>query len=494
MMKKTMKSVLSCAVFLTVLVLLIAGASRILEYKGGREKIAPFIERADQIDVLFFGDSHAFGAIYPMELWEDYGIAAYNMANYNLTIPTSYWVMRQALNYCSPKVVVLDVDQIWEHEKLCASSGDVHTGLDGFPLSPLKVEAVFDLMDNPQLMDSNGKYYTDMRLEFLFPFIRYHSRWSDLTIQDLYPDYNKELGGERYIDIVEPDEYEITASTTDEQGYGFVYLRRFIEYCQSQGIEVMLTNYPYPCRNYNEEQLYTNTVEYTAEEYGVEYIDFVYLDQIVDYSTDCYDPASHLNPSGAWKVTDFIGQRLAEDYGLADHRGEAAYATWHDDYAAYRESKLKSIREAADPYTFLMLLADPSFSSILMLPEDSAAYMDDRAMQLLQNAGRRHLMMEDTYDAVWSDSLMPLELLLEPETDRYMAVLDKHDAAIAETWGSGAVDTSFGKVTLDESTGDAVIEGGFGSVKISAQPDKDVHAVILDKETGEVLYERAIQL
>ena len=491
-MKKTIKNVLSAVAFLVVLAALVAGLSRVLEYKGSREKITPFLERAEQIDVLFFGDSHAYSGIYPMELWENYGIASYNLANYNLTIPVSYWVMRNALLTCTPELVVLDVNQIWEQDKLCASSSDVHTGLDGFPLSRVKLEAIYDLMDDPLYTDKNGNLYKDLRPEFIFPFIKYHVRWSELGLRDIQPDYNTELGGERNIAVAQPEEYEITGSAADEQGFGFVYLRRFIEDCQAQGIRVMLTNLPYPCPNNSDEQLYTNAVCYTAEEYGVEYLDFVYMDQIVDYSTDCYDPASHLNPSGAWKVTDFIGQYLSEEYGIPDHRGEAAYAAWDSDYAAYCERKLQSLREETEAYDFLMLLADPSFSTILLLPEPSAVYADDLAMQLVQNAGRRHLMMEDTYDAVWSDALMPLEML-QTESGLYMAVLDRGSASIGECIGVGAVAASFGSVTLDEDAC-ATVENAGGSVQIPVRTDADVHAVVLDKETGEVLYERAITL
>lgn len=494
MMKKMAKSVLTSIFFLIMLFLLLAAASRIVEYKGSREKITPFLERAEQFDVLFFGDSHAYSAIYPMELWENYGIASYNLANYDLTIPLSYWMMRNALLTCQPELVVLDVNQIWEQEKLCASSGNVHTGLDAFPLNRVKLEAIFDLMDDPLITDESGHLYKDLRTEFIFPFIKYHGRWSELTTADLKPRYNQELGGERNIAVAPPDAYEIIANTAGEQGYGFVYLRRFIEHCQDQGIRVLLTNFPYPCPNNNEEQLYTNAVYYTAEEYGVEYIDFVYLDQIVDYSTDCYDPASHLNPSGAWKVTDFIGQYLSEEYGIPDRRGEAAYASWDHDYAVYRDLKLQSICQETEPYSFLMLLADPSFSTILLLPEDSAVYTDDLAMQLVQNAGRRHLMMDDTYDAVWSDSLMPLELLAQPENGLYIATIDRHDMTIGECVGSGYFNTSFGSIALDESAGTVTVQGSNGNFQISMPADADVHAVVLDKQTGEVLYERAVKL
>ena len=493
-MKNTIKNILSSIVFLMVLLSLITVMSRIVEYKGGREKTMPFFEQAEQFDVLFFGDSHAYSGIYPMELWKNYGIASYNLANYNLTIPASYWVMRNALLTCKPKVVVLDVNQIWEQAKLCESSGDVHSGLDGFPLSHTKLKAIFDLMDDPLFTDENGQLYKDLRLEFIFPFIKYHSRWNTLTMQDLNPYYNQELGGERNIAVALPDEYEITADTADEQGFGFVYLRRFIEYCQSMGIHVMLTNLPYPCKNNKEEQLYTNAVLYTAEEYGIEYLDFVYMDQIVDYSTDCYDPASHLNPSGAWKVTDFIGQHLSETYDLPDHRGEAAYASWDSNYETYCDLKLQSLHKETDPYSFLMLLADPSFSTILFLPENSAAYTDDLAMQLLQNAGRRHLMISDTSEAVWSDALMPLELLTQPINGMYMAVIDKTNTSIGECIGSGLVKTSFGSVALHENTATISVEGTSGGFVLTPQSDTDIYAAVLDKRSGEILYERTVRL
>jgi len=493
MMNTKLKRAISAVLFCALLLALLAGLSDVLEYKESREKLTPFFERAGQLDVLFFGDSHAYSGIYPMELWADYGIASYNLANYNLTIPMSYWVMRNALLACQPKLVVLDVNQVWEPAKLCASSGDMHMGLDGFPLSRTKLEAIFDLTDDPLFTDKAGNRYKDLRWEFIFPLIKYHARWNELTMRDLHPEYNQELGGERNIDVAVPDDYEITASAADEQGFGFLYLRRFIEHCQSLGIRVLLTNLPYPCQNNNEEQFYTNAVVYTAEEYGVEYLDFVYMDQIVDYSTDCYDPGSHLNPSGAWKVTDFIGQHLSDAYGLPDHRGEAAYAAWDEDYAAYRALKLQSLAKETGPYNFLMLLADPSFSAVLLLPEQSAVYTDALAMQLVQNAGRRHLMMEDTYDAIWADGLMPLETLLtQPADGTYMAVIDRKASAVAECMGGGSVDTSFGSVALDGST--AILQGPNGSHSFSASPDADVHALVLDKESGEVLYERAVRL
>ena len=88
---------------------------------------------------------------------------------------------------------------------------------------------------------------------------------------------------------------------------------------------------------------------------------------------------------------------------------------------------------------------------------------------------------------------MPLELL-QQESKIYMAAIDKSDASIREFTGSGITDMSFGNITLDAGTGTVSIEGATGSFELSAQPDADVQAVVLDKQTGEVLHERAIAL
>ena len=76
----------------------------------------------------------------------------------------------------------------------------------------------------------------------------------------------------------------------------------------------------------------------------------------------------------------------------------------------------------------------------------------------------------------------------------YMAVLDRSGGSVGECTGSGFVRTSFGSVALDGGAGTAVVNGTSGTHLLAAQPGADVHAAILDKQTGEVLYERTVRL
>ena len=459
-MKRTLVRLLKATAFFALLTAVIAAASGLLERKESAAKLGPFFERAQNIDVLFLGSSHVLGAVYPQELWRDYGITSYNLGSYNDTVPVSYWTLRSVLEVCTPKLVVLDIDGIGYYSKVNENSSDLHTALDSLPLNRTKLEAIEDLLSDPDAYDAYGNRYADLKWEFYFPLSIYHARWESLTVADLAPQGNAQLGAEMLIHIAEPAEYGIVSDAASESGWGFTYLRRLIEECAERGIDVLLVNVPYPSVE-GDDQRCSNRVYTIAGEYGVEFVDFVYMDQVVDYTTDCYDPASHLNPSGARKVTDYLGQLMAEYYGIEDHRGDPDYAPWDEGYAAYTSLKLQNLREQTDLRSFLMLLHDSGLSALISVPGDSALYRDGNTLQLLQNIGRRHLYDADAYAGVWSDGLLPLKALdaAAAQGEAYFAVIDRGmDAAPQFAGEAGA--------TITETVGDAdaTIAASFGQI------------------------------
>ena len=494
-MKKNVLCAVKGLVFCAILAVLVAGASTLLERKESREKLTPFYERAAQTDVLLLGDSHMLSAVYPLELWRDYGITAYNLASYNNTLPVSFWLLRCALDVCSPRVVIVDINDIECFSRIRTRSGDVHTALDGVPLGRTKLAAVDDLMSDPEELDENGNRYTDLKVEYVFPLALYHARWSELKPEDIRPDYNRYLGAQMQINVAEPAEYDLIEDAAGDQGYGFEYLRRLVEMCKARGIDVVLTNVPYPPAG-EDDQAYSNAVYYVAEELGVEYIDFVYMDQIVDYTTDCYDANSHMNPSGARKVTDYLGQMLSDRYGVPDHRSDAAYALWDSDYDAYVDEKVQLMREQPGIENFLMLLHDSDFSTCIAIPADSAIHRDKRLMQLLQNIGRRHLYEEDTYNSVFADGLMPLECLDKAvmQGEAYLAVIDRGSGKIQEVLGSElSLEASFGGVTYDGETL-AVTKPSGESQKRGREEGPTVCFAVIDRRTGDVVLMRSYSL
>lgn len=470
-----------CAAFCALLAACVLGVSRLVERKASVVKVRPFLSRAGEYDVLFVGDSHMVNAVYPMELWQDYGIAGYNVAGVGNTLPVSYWVMMNALDYAQPKLVVIGVKDVEMSYKLSASSSDVHTAFDGYPLTRTKIRAIEDLMADSYAMDDAGDYYADLRWEYYFTLGKYHSRWSELTEGDFRPAYNRQKGAEMAVGVAVPNDYDIIDENQmlEESGEGYAYLRRMIEECQRREIGVMLVHLPYPSTE--REQMAANAVYYIAEEYGVDFVDFVNLDQVVDYKTDCYDSFSHLNPSGARKVTDFLGRYLRDHFDLPDRREDESHSAWAADFEDYEDYKLSHIRAQGSLHSALMLLHDDDVSAAVYIPEGSGVYGDEQAMTLLQNIAREHVYEEDMFSK-YSNALFPLEQLDGAAGARsaYFLRVSRADGEIQEFTGQAARE----QAELLRRAYPHAHDGG----------EADACITVFDRRTGEVAAQMGYEL
>ena len=461
-MKKKIGGFLKAIVFCALTLGMVAGVSKLVERKESIEKMKPFLDRAGEYDVLFLGDSIMNTGVFPMEMWEKYGITGYNIASYGNTLPISYWALQNALDYADPKLVVLDVQGTSKTYKLSGNSSDVHTAFDCYPISRTKIAALDDLMDDPYAVDDSGVAYADMKWEYLFTLGKYHSRWSELTSEDFHPIYNREKGAKSIMAVADAQDYDLIDEyrATEENGqWGFIYLRRIIEDCQKRGIDVLLVHLPYPASE--GQQMDANAVYYIAEEYDVDYIDFVSMDQVADYATDCFDAHEHLNPSGARKVSDYLGRYISEHYDIADHRGEEKYAVWETDAQTYREKKLADLGMQTDIECVLMLLHDDDFSVEVDISAGSAFFEGEKRMTLMQNIAREHVFEEDLFSK-WSNSLFPLERLEEAAENgqSYRLTVNRETGVIAEEVG-GVSEASVKVTVLDRDSGTVLLEKEF---------------------------------
>lgn len=360
-MRKGIKAVISCIITVSLTVCFLFHLTDLMERKSSDVKYSDFFKQDEDFDVLFMGSSHVINAVYPMELWDDYGIVSYNFGGHANQMPTTYWVMENALEYTNPKVVVIDCCLLAGEKKSWDVFSYLHLSLDAFPLSRTKIKAVWDLLDDPVLAEAieNGTALESgeprTKIGLLWNYSVYHSRWTEIEQSDFELNQTYEKGAESRIAVTSgklnkiPAEKKMTPGTTGER-----YLRRMIEDCQSRGIEVLLTYLPFPAKERS--QMEANYVYDIAEEYGVNYINFLDTD-LINYETDLYDAASHLNPSGARKVTDYLGKYLISNYDISDQRNNEDYSFWYEDYERYNEMKIRNIVECSSIAEYLMLLA-----------------------------------------------------------------------------------------------------------------------------------------
>lgn len=327
---------------------------------SSRFKYKPFFEHDTQYDVLFFGTSHVINGIFPMQLWRDYGITSYNFGGHGNSIAASYWVLEQACKYHKPKVAVLDVLVLGaKNDSTAMNVSNAHLSMDVFPLSSDKIAAASDIFaDNMQY-----------RNELISPLIIYHNRWTELS-KDMVKagfgiyDGSREMGAESRIAVAKPDEMQLIPQTEvlKNETVSLTYVKKFIDYCRAEGIEPVLINIPYPTSEDN--QLAANAAIKLGEKNAVPGINFQY-ENLVDFETDMYDPNSHLNPSGARKITEYLGEFLSSNFNLEDKRADSKYQSWNDYYEDYKEYIIGKIK-AADDYTVsLMLLNNENFRAEL---------------------------------------------------------------------------------------------------------------------------------
>ena len=238
----------------------------------------------------------------------------------------------------------------------------------------------------------------------------------------------------------------------------------------------------------------THTSANIAAEYGVPMLNFVDMDRVVDYYIDCADPGSHLNPSGARKLTDYLGNYLTDHYALPDRRKDAAYTHWNDQWDAFVDEKIRIIAEDADSLrTRLMLLHDESFSVVLTV-RPGFDYDLRNTKIALQNIARQRVYDND--DLI-SAELKPLEGLSDAAdfNQGYMLIVDR-DAGdeyetVQEFYGIGEqeFETSFGYVFcrmdgewIDLSlTQDDVETYYFDNWD---DQEQDMRLVLIDRRTG----------
>lgn len=327
------------------------------------DKYKTFMESKTDYDVVFLGSSHVLNAVNPMQLWQDWGIAGYNLGWHGCYIPGNFWLLRIAKAYHKPKVAVIDIFRLWDNfEKgndKVIELPNTQTQFDTFPLFPTKWRAVLDLCAKPE-----------SRAKIAFPLYLYHNRWKEdkfkfdtkATLRKLRGKYKAYVTkGMDFRIAVRSNQfpgYEITTRYNGTETTSMEYCRRFIAWCKKNDIVPVFMFVPYSGAVSSPESRENLATWFAAlrsiiEEDGGFFLDMA--EGFVDFDIDMYDLASHLNPSGARKVTDAIGAFLSETLGCQSHKDDPAFAAWHDDYDAYRQWLLGTIARQDDFKNLLMM-------------------------------------------------------------------------------------------------------------------------------------------
>lgn len=304
--------------------------------------IAEYYEEDKDFDVIFIGDCEVYENFSPVKLWNEYGINSYIRGSAQQYIWQSYYLLEDTLRYETPKVVIFNVQSL-QYGKSQNEAYNRMT-LEGMRWSMSKVNAI------RASMTPNEHF-----LDYVFPILRYHSRWSEISDEDIRYMFGSEnvTHNGYYMRVdVKPAENVPEGRILGDYSFSenaWKYLDMMTELCEENGITFILIKapslYPYWYDEWEEQ------VEDYAVKNNLLYINFLEItDEIgIDYNTDTYDAGLHMNLSGAEKLSVWLGRVLIEEVGLEDRRNEERLqSNWEEKTAAYE----KEIEEQYELYKY----------------------------------------------------------------------------------------------------------------------------------------------
>lgn len=314
--------------------------------------IGEYYEEDSPHDVVFLGDCEVYENISPTALWREYGITSYIRGSAQQLIPQSYFLLKDTLRYEKPKAVVLSVAAMQQIGQVNETYNRMT--LDGMRWSMEKARAI-------QETKLPGEHF----LEYVFPLLRFHSRWSSLEPADLDwlspQERTTHNGYYMRADIRPAGEFPAERRRPDYrfEEKGYEYLDRIRETCEEENIRLILFKAPSLYPAWHEE--WNRQIEEYAAAHDLLYINALEaMEEIgIDFSEDTYDGGLHMNVYGAEKLSRWLGPILADTCGLLDHRTEEAFRAVWEEKETYYESMKQEQEEEFRRLGYLSQFADP---------------------------------------------------------------------------------------------------------------------------------------
>ncbi len=307
------KHILSAAAFLLILSLLIAGASCVVRPKNNSAEAGMqhlhasglLAEPENTIDVVFLGNSLCNCGFIPMEIWKNHGIASYVSASAPQRMYLAEELLHRAFRRQTPKLVVME---------------------------PL---AVFEDYGSLEVLPEKAERYV--------PLLRYHNRWKSLHKEDWYApvrytDVSPRKGYVERREVVPADMEQIQPMIQEYSGIAsknVKIIRRMRDFCRENGAELVFVSSPSLC---SWSQPRFEAVQALADELEIPYLNMendIPGEETIDWETDTYDGGDHMNLWGAIKVSDYMGDWLADTGLFTDKRDDPAYTQWNTFLAEY---------------------------------------------------------------------------------------------------------------------------------------------------------------
>ncbi len=287
-----------------------------------------FDQRENSLDAVFLGSSATYAFWSPAVAWQEYGITVYSMTSALQELAAAKYIIKDAVKTQPNALYIVNLVSVLELYNF-----RIHNLLDGYPLSLNKLQMIDYLSDL-------GGYSLADRMEFYFPILRFHDRWSDLYTFDFKKGTLKYKGSNTYNNFMNNTadvsgglwDYDEKLPITDTLQ---TVINDLMDYLQEESIKVLFVVTPQSVTDTKKRGMQNTLVDIVSER-GFDVLDMnkVALEMGLDPTVDFYN-GEHTNLHGSIKFTDYFSQYLIENYGFEDKRGQEEYADWTKDSKAY---------------------------------------------------------------------------------------------------------------------------------------------------------------
>ena len=338
-----------------------------------RQRLKGFYEEEkDTLDVVLLGASEVYSDYAPGYAYERSDITSYIFATQANSILSYKSQLKNILSRQKPSLIVIELNgALYGDEEEVTKEENLHNYSDNVPLDAAKIEWIWNTIG-------------ENKAEFLFPIIKFHSLWTDMSevvkyqrtiINDKLRGYCLLKGMLNETAVFHSDQQSMNSvlaesgdskaplTAIEEKG-----LRDLLQYCRDEGLDnVVFARFPHiVVRRTWDRFERSNTVADIVAEYGYDYLNFEreFTQTGLDEEQDFYN-LDHLNIYGQKKFTALLTDRLISDYGLTVSGHDAAVrnewdecAAYYDAYYEYSDSLIKSgeTRELSEDWELIETL------------------------------------------------------------------------------------------------------------------------------------------
>ena len=477
-MKVVCKRIIKCILFLTILAMTAGALFHAFTPDDGNFVLPKdfFRKDKDRFDVLFLGTSKIKQGVYPMKLYEEYGISSYNLGTGDQTAALSYYLLRDVIERQHPSMVVLEVG-MGDYESAYEGPEDVHYITDHMPFfAKTKFEMIHGVRNQTDGID-----------RFRVPWYEYHTRWTELTEADFVHEKSGAAYGSwvlaqgrntGYFAPAQPDPSMVLPEVVTE------HLEKIVQLCEDTDTQLVFIVLPMfgpgllPAYLYPDRLSEAYAIERFAEEKGLPCLNYVDKTQALglDCAVDTQD-GMHLNVNGAEKFTTLLGEELRNLCDLPDRRNEPGYefiAKDYEEYLHYRTRRMLATDNQSGSYFARLIDTYDSENYLYLLTAagDTTKSMTETVKRSLAEMGLKNVESaagNHAYAAVIDNGKVVYETSdFKLTTEYYKDLVDGIEVTLLS---QSAEDGSAAQVIVDMNN--YVIQGSFG-----------LNVVIYDKETG----------